>query len=115
MKIKNVREPNQEEKESIVPILITFGITTAILTAIIYLMTFHFMEIGESMYLAEKAISKKTALQHDQVVKLFEAIYKRDYMRNKLEGIPVSVLASIIAEGFCGMIYKVHKTIKGLK
>lgn len=115
MEIKNVREPNKKEKESIVPMLVTFGITTAILTAVIYFMTFHFKEMGESMYLAGKTLSRKTALEHDQIIKLFEAIYGRDYMLNKFEGVPVSALASIIAEAFCGIVYKVHKTVKGMR
>lgn len=115
MEIKNVREPNIEEKKSIVPMLVAFGISTAILTTTIYLMTFHFMDIEESMYLSGKTISKRTALQHDQIIKLFETIYGRDYMLNKFEGISISFLASIIAEAFCGVVYKVHKTIRGLK
>lgn len=115
MAIKNVREPSEEEKTSIIPKLVTFGITTAILTGVIYLMTFNNANIGESMYLAGKALSAKTALQHDQIIKLFEVIFGRDYMLNKFEGVSISALASIIAEAVCGIIYKVHTTIKGMK
>ena len=32
---------------------------------------------------AGKALSAKTALQHDQIIKLFEVIFGRDYMLNK--------------------------------
>ena len=39
MQIKNVREPNEEEKQSTVPKLMLFGVTTAIVTSVIYLIT----------------------------------------------------------------------------
>lgn len=115
MEIKNVREPNIEEKENVIPKLITFGITTSILTSVIYIMTFYYANIGESMYLAGKMLSTKTALQHDQIIKLFELVYGRDYMLNKFEGVSISFLTSIIAEAACGIIYKAHTTIKGMK
>lgn len=114
MQIKNVREPNEEEKQSIVPKLMLFGVTTAIVTSVIYLITFHSMDIGQSMYLADKIASTKTAAQHDIIVKLFEMVYGRDYMLNKLEGISISALTSIIAEAACGIVYKVHSSIKGM-
>ena len=115
MEIKNVREPSEEEKKNIIPKLVTFGITTAILTGVIYLMTFNNANVGESMYLAGKTLSTKTALQHDQIIKLFEAIFGRDYMLNKFEGMTISALVSVIAEAVCGVVYKVHTTIKGMK
>lgn len=115
MQIKNVREPSQKEKIGIVPKLVTLGVLTAILTSVIYICTFSNMDIGESMYLAGKIISSKAAFEHDLVIKLFEAIYGRDYMLDKFEGIPISVLASIICEAVVGVIYKVQKTVKGLK
>lgn len=115
MQIKNVREPNEEEKKSILPKLILLGVTTAIVTSVIYLITFNSMDIGESMYLAGKIASTKSAAEHDIIVKLFETIYDRDYMLNKFEGVSISALASIIAEVACGIIYKAHNTIKGIR
>lgn len=113
MKIKNVREPNEEEKESIIPKLIIFGVTTAIVTSVIYLINFHHMDIGESMYLVENIISPKTAAEHNAIIKLFEAVYGRDYMLNKFEGVSISALVSIIGEAACGIVYKVNNVIKG--
>lgn len=114
MEIKNVREPSEEEKKSIVPKLMLFGITTAIVTTVIYLITFYSMDVGESMYLAGKIASTKTAAEHDTIVKLFEAVYGRDYMLNKFEGVSISALTSIVAEAACGIFYKVHNSIKGM-
>lgn len=115
MQIKSVREPNEEEKQSIIPKLVLLGVTTAIVTSVIYLITFHSMDIGESMYLAGKIASTKTAAQHDIIVKLFETIYGRDYMLNKFEGLSISALVSLVAEAACGIVYKVHDVAKGMK
>lgn len=115
MKIKNVREPNEEEKKNVIPKLMLFGVTTAIVTSVIYLLTFYSMDIGESMYLAGKIASTKTAAQHDIIVKVFETVYGRDYMLNKFEGVSISALISIIAEVACGIVYKVNTTLKGMK
>ncbi len=113
MQIKNVREPNEEEKNSIIPKLILFGVTTAIVTSVIYLINFHFMDVGESMYLAGKIADTKTAAEHDAIIKLFEAVYGRDYMLNKFEGVTISALVSLVAEAACAIVYKVNNTIKG--
>ncbi len=113
MQIKNVREPNDEEKNSIIPKLILFGVTTAIVTTVVYLITFYSMDIGESMYLAGKIASGKTVAQHDTIIKLFEAVYGRDYMLNKFEGVTISALVSLVAEAACAIVYKVNNTIKG--
>ncbi len=115
MKIKNVREPSDEEKKNILPKVILFGVTTAIVTSVIYLITFYSMDIGESMYLAGKIASTKTAAEHDVMIKLFEAVYGRDYMTNRFEGLSISFLASIVAEAACGIIYKAHTIFKGVR
>ncbi len=115
MQIKNVRNPNEEEKKNIIPKLIYFGVITAIMTGVVYLMTFHYKDIGESMYLTGKIASTTTAAENDLIIKLFETIYGRDYMVNKFEGVPVSFLISIIAETIVGLLYKIHPSIKGAK
>lgn len=109
MKIKNIREPNEEEKNSIIPKLILFGVVTAIITLAIYFLDFHFMEIGESMYLKDKIISSNFAAEHDILIKLFEAVYGRDYMTNKFEGLTISAIASIVGETAIGLFVKITK------
>ncbi len=113
MQIKNVREPNEEEKNNIIPKLILFGVTTAIVTSVVYLITFYSIGIGESMYLAGKIAPGKTVAEHDAIIKLFEAVYGRDYMLNKFEGVTISALVSLVAEAACAIVYKVNNTIKG--
>ena len=53
MRIKNVREPSEKEKTEIIPLLITMGISTALITGVIYLCCFHFKEIGEILNKSE--------------------------------------------------------------
>ena len=84
MEIKNIREPNEKEKSELVPKAILLGVTTAILTTVIYMIDFHYFDINESLYLSEKLILSKTVAQHDMVVEVFEFFYKRDYMLNKV-------------------------------
>lgn len=115
MQIKQVRDPNEEEKNNIIPKLLLFGTTTVIITALIYLIDFHFYDIEESMYITQNIISSRLAAEHNLVIQLFEKFYGRDYMLNKLEGLPVSAIISIVAEAAIGLIYKVHTTIKGMR
>ena len=115
MQIKQVRDPNEEEKNKKIPKLQHFGTTTVIITALIYLIDFHFYDIEESMYITQNIISSRLAAEHNLVIQLFEKFYGRDYMLNKLEGLPVSAIISIVAEAAIGLIYKVHTTIKGMR
>ena len=98
MEIKNIREPNEKEKSELVPKAILLGVTTAILTTVIYMIDFHYFE---------KLILSKTVAQHDMVVEVFEFFYKRDYMLNKLEGLSISVVMSIISQLVVGAFYMV--------
>lgn len=115
MKIKNVREPSEKEKTEIIPLLITMGISTALITGVIYLCCFHFKEIGESLYAAEKILSSRSAAYQNLIAKFFETIYSRDYMLSKFEGIPISLMLSVVTEVIVGIAYKANKTLKGLK
>lgn len=111
MEIKNIREPNEEEKESIVPKLILFGTTTAVVAAVIYLCNFNY-DINQSMYLADTIMSTKTAAQHNFLIKVFETIYGRDYMTNRLEGVSISTLISAVFNACCALAYKYKDNIK---
>jgi len=114
MEIKNVREPSEEEKESLLPKLVLFGITTAILTTVIYLVGFQYGTVGESLFIAEKVASKEAAY-HDLLMKLFEFVYGRDYMLSKLEGLPISAMAAVASETVIGVIYKGYQTVEEVK
>ncbi len=107
MEIKNIREPNNEEQESIIPKIILFGASTAIVTLVVYLLNFNF-ELNESMYLTDKILSTKTAAQHDFLIKIFELIYHRDYMENHLEGISISALISAVFNSCIALGFKIQ-------
>lgn len=111
MEIKNIREPNREEKSSIIPKIVLFGATTAIVTLVIYLLNFNF-DLNESMYLTGKIASTKTAAQHDFFIKIFESIYSRDYMTNKLEGLSISALMGIVIDTCATVGLKVKNKLK---
>lgn len=115
MQIKNVRDPNQKEKNEILPKLALMSITTAILTCIFYFTTFFTKDIGESMYLASNFFNMKSIAEHNALVKLFELMYGRDYMLSRLEGLPVSIVASILFNALAGTIYMVKTHEKGIK
>ena len=106
MEIKNVRKPTEKEKKDIIPKLTVIGITTAIITLLIYFMEFYRFDIGESMHIVEKFWTSKSNAQHNLLISFFEELYGRDYMLNKLEGLPVSALVAVVFEAFCGVVYK---------
>lgn len=105
MKIKGVREPDKEEKKSILPKLALIGATTAILTCLFYFTTFFTKDLGESMYLANNFFNMKSIAEHNALIKLFELMYGRDYMLSRLEGLPVSAVASVLFEALAGTVF----------
>lgn len=97
MEIKNIRKPKKSEKSKLIPILIAYGICTAILTTIIYIGWFN-KPVGESLYIPVSFWTMKSNATHNALIELFEAVFGRDYMKSRLEGISFStVLAGIIS------------------
>lgn len=113
MEIKNVREPKKEEKIGIIPQLVIFGISTAVVTLVVYLLDFK-ADLGESLYVAEKILPNKSIATHNAIIKLFENIYGRDYMLSKLEGLSVSALVGAIFNILIYIYCKFDKRVKGL-
>lgn len=113
MKIKRVRKPNGKEKEELIPKLVLYASTTAIVSILIYIMTFT-GPLEESMYVVGKVIPNKSAAQHDLIIKVFEFFYKRDYMLNRLEGVPISALVGIVATAVITLAGKVIESAKRL-
>ena len=110
MRIKNVRKPNEEEKK-LTPILITFGISVIVVTAIIYVVDFNSINIGENLYINSN-ISNREIANHNFIAQLFELIYHRNYMTSKLEGITVSALISMVANLAIGGVFFIKEHIK---
>lgn len=116
MSIKSVREPTEKEKEYLIPTLIGLGLAFAVGTLAIYFLYFN-KEVGESLYLEANFWTQKSVAEHNYVIKIFESIFKRDYMKNKLEGISFSALLSLIIDIVVGIpysIYLINKQEEGL-
>lgn len=102
MSIKSVREPTEEEKSNIMPTLVGLGLAFAIGTLAIYFMYFN-KEIGQSLYTEATFWTQKSVAEHNFIIQIFEMIFKRDYMRTKLEGISVSALLSLTIDIVLGI------------
>lgn len=51
----------------------------------------------------------KSVVPHNFIIKIFETIYGRDYMLNKLEGLSVSALISAVFNICCYGAYALNK------
>lgn len=67
------------------------------------------------MRLAQNFWTGKSIATHNLFVQLFEFIYGRDYMLNKLEALPISLGISVVFEAFCGIVYKGYTYFHGDK
>lgn len=107
MSIKSVREPNEEEKSSLVPTLVGLGLAFAMGTLAIYFMYFN-EEVGRNLYMETNFWAQKSVAEHNYIIQIFETIFKRNYMKSKLEGIGVSALLSLVIDVVLGIPYSLY-------
>jgi len=107
MSIKSVREPTKEEQKNLVPAIIGLSLAFAVGTLAIYFMFFN-KDVGECLYQEANFWTQKSVAQHNLIIKMFEHIFKRDYMKSKLEGIGISALLSLTIDIVVGIPYALY-------
>ena len=79
----------------------------AVGTLAIYFMYFN-KEVGECLYQEANFWNQKSVTQHNYIIEIFETIFKRDYMKSKIEGISISALLSLVIDTTIGIPYALY-------